>query len=128
MPMSPRTNVFCDSLLTNRVYFCCKTNLQLKVSERQGKHSFAQYCFYFQCIFSYINERDRSPPDCKYSHMLQNGALPHSFGVLYHLLHIEFHDFNSRIMFRVTTFWFLKFKTNFTDGMGPLNRSTAFVT
>ena len=29
--------------------------------------------------------------------MLENGAPPDKFGVLYRLLHIEFHDLNSRI-------------------------------
>ena len=40
---------------------------------------------------------DTSSPDCKYKHMLENGAPPDKSGVLYRLLHIEFHGFNSRI-------------------------------
>ena len=36
-------------------------------------------------------------PDCKYKHMLENGVPLDKFGVLYHLLHLEFHGFNSRI-------------------------------
>ena len=38
-----------------------------------------------------------STTDCKYKHMLENGAPPHKFGVLYRLLYIEFHGFNSKI-------------------------------
>ena len=34
--------------------------------------------------------------DCKYKHMLENGTPPHKFGVLYRLLYIEFHGFNSK--------------------------------
>ena len=36
-------------------------------------------------------------PDCKHKHMWENGAPPDKFGVLYRLLHTEFHGFNSRI-------------------------------
>ena len=35
--------------------------------------------------------------DCKYKRMLESGAPPVKFGVLYYLLHIEFHGFNSGI-------------------------------
>ena len=31
------------------------------------------------------------------AHVAENGAPPDKFGVLYRLLHIEFHDFNSRV-------------------------------
>ena len=74
----------------------------------------------FQGIFSYINERDTSSTDCKYKHMLENGALPDKFGVLYQLLHIEFHDLNSRIDVLGLSHlcsWY-EFQL-FTDGMGP---------
>ena len=37
---------------------------------------------------------DTSSPDCKYNHMLENGAPPDKFGDLYRVLHIEFHGFN----------------------------------
>ena len=52
--------ILCNSLLTyqmalsfninnyfSRVYFCCKTKLRVGVSDRQGKHAFAQDYFYF---------------------------------------------------------------------------------
>ena len=68
----------------------------LRVSDRQRKRTFAQECFYLQGIFSYMNERDTSF-DCKYKHMLEKGAPPDKFGVLYDLLHIEFHGFDSNI-------------------------------
>ena len=32
-----------------------------------------------------------SSPDCKHKHMLEAGAPPDKFGVLYRLLHTEFH-------------------------------------
>ena len=51
----------------------------------------------FQGIVSFLNERDSSYPDCKHKHMLENGAPPDKFYVLYRLLHIEFHGFNSSI-------------------------------
>ena len=44
-----------------------------------------------------MNERDTSSFDCKYKHMLEEGAPPDKFGVLYDLLHIEFHGFDSNI-------------------------------
>ena len=41
-------------------------------------------------------------------HMLKNRAPPDKFGVLYQLLHIEFHGFNSMDRcFRVITLWLL---------------------
>ena len=62
------------------------------------KTSFAQESFYLQGIFNYINQRNTSFCDNKHKHMLQkNGAPPDKFGVLYCLLHIEFHGFNGRI-------------------------------
>ena len=85
--------------------FCCKTKLRLRVSDRQEKHYFAQPCFYFQGIFSYINERDTSSTACKHKHMLENGAPADKSGIL---LHIEFHDFNSRIdVLGLSQFWFI---------------------
>ena len=41
--------------------------------------------------------RGKSSPDCKYKHMYENGAPLDKFGVLCHLLNIEFHGFNHRI-------------------------------
>ena len=54
---------------------------------------FAQEYLYLYGMFSYINERYTSSPDC----MLENGAPPDKFGALYRLLHIEFYVSNSRI-------------------------------
>ena len=51
----------------------------------------------YKNIFSYINERGTSSPDCKYKHMLENRAPPDKSDVLYRVLHIEFHGFNSSI-------------------------------
>ena len=48
----------------------CKTKLRLSVSDRQGKHAFAQEILCLQGIFSYINERGTSSLDCKHEHML----------------------------------------------------------
>ena len=50
--------ILCDSLLTNQMalsfnittlsgYIFCKAKLRLRVSDWQGKQSFAQDCFYF---------------------------------------------------------------------------------
>ena len=44
-----------------------------------------------------MNKRDTSSLDCKHKHMLKNGAPPDKSGVLYRLLHLEFHGFNSWI-------------------------------
>ena len=45
--------------------------------------------------------------DCKYKHMLENGAPPDKFDVLYRVLHIEFHCFNSSIdVFELSHFGF----------------------
>ena len=49
-----------------------------------------------------MNESGTFSPDCKYNHMLENGAPPDKFGVLYRLLHLEFHDFNTRIDVNLT--------------------------
>ena len=62
--------------------------LRLRVSDRQGKHNFAQDCLYFQGVFICINERDTSFPDCKHKHMLENGAPPYKFGVVYTVCYI----------------------------------------
>ena len=75
--------LLCDSLLTNQIALSFNINIlsgyifvvrTTKTSEflTDKKHSFAQDCFYFQGIFSYINERDTSTPDCKHKHMLEN--------------------------------------------------------
>ena len=50
-----------------------------------------------QGIINNINERDSSSLDCKHKHMLENGAPPDKCGVLYRVLPIEFHSFNTRI-------------------------------
>ena len=71
-------------------------------------------------VFSYINESDTSFPDCKYKHMVKNGAPFVKFGVLYRQLHIEIHGFNSRIDVLGLThlgFWYLL--NSLTDSMGP---------
>ena len=41
------------------------SKLRLIISDRQGKHAFAQECHYLQGIFIYINERNTSSPGCK---------------------------------------------------------------
>ena len=46
--------------------------------------------------------------------MLENGAPPDKYGVLYRLLHVEFHGFNSRIPCFILTQYF-------TDVMDPFN-------
>ena len=56
-----------------------------------------QESLYLQCILNDISEQDTSFLDCKHKHMMKSGAPPDNFGVLYHLLPIEFHDFTSRI-------------------------------
>ena len=52
--------------------------------------------FYLQGILNDINEQDISI-FCKHKHMVQIGAPPDKFEVLYHLLPIEFYGFKSRI-------------------------------
>ena len=61
------------------------------------KHAFVPESFYLQGVFSCMNERDISSSDCKHKHILENGAPPDKFVVMYHLSHREFHGFNSRI-------------------------------
>ena len=51
----------------------------------QGKHAFAQECFYLQDIFSYLNQRVTFSHDCEHKHMLENGVPPVKFGVMYGL-------------------------------------------
>ena len=76
--------------------------------------------FHFQGIFSYINERDTSTHDCKHKHMLENGAPPDKFGILYTFCYIiEFHGFNSNVL--GLSHWFLLLTRFFTDSMGPFN-------
>ena len=70
----------------NMAYFEFKTNLRLGVSDRQGNYAFVQESSYIQGILSYINEKDTSFLDYKHKHMLENGAPPDKFGVLYRLL------------------------------------------
>ena len=54
--------------------------------------------------------------------MLEHGAPPDKFGVLYRLLHIEFHGFNKKInVLGLSHFGFLVLTEFFTDGMGPFN-------
>ena len=91
------------------------------VSDRQGKHFLAQDCFYCQGVFSYmyINERDPSSSDYKHKHILENGAPPDTFGVLYCLLHIKFHDFNSNIKILGLSHLVNGINSIFSDGMGP---------
>ena len=54
---------------------------------------------------------------CKHMYKLEDRAPPDKSGVLYHLLHIKFHGFNSRIA--VITLWFMVLTQFFTDCMGP---------
>ena len=56
----------------------------------QERYAFAQESFYLQDILRDINERDTSFLDCKHKHMMKYRAPPGKFGVLYHLLPIEF--------------------------------------
>ena len=54
--------------------------------------------------------------------MLENGAPPNIFGVLYHLFHIEVHGFNRRIVaLEVSHFGSWYYLNFFTEGMGPFN-------
>ena len=57
------------NILTGYI-FTARPNYDLRVSDRQEKHAFAQECFYLQDVFSYINERDASSDVCKYKQML----------------------------------------------------------
>ena len=99
----------CDSLLTNQMalsfsinistgyIFIAKPNQDLEFLRGKKRMFFSQDSFYFQGLFIYINERDILSPDCQHKHILENGAPPDRFDVLYRLLRIEFHGFNSRI-------------------------------
>ena len=71
-------------------------------------------------VFSAIDERENVSPDCKYKHMLENGAPPVKVGVLYRLLHIEFQQGRC---FRVNTLKFMVLNSIsfYTDSMGPMN-------
>ena len=62
--------------------------------------------------------------DCKHKPLLEIGAPPDTFVVLYCLLHIELHGFNSSIGSR---FHFLVPGINsiFTYGMGPFQATRA---
>ena len=102
--------LICDSLLTNQMTLSFNINIlilledQNKLSFLTGKKSLLLHkTFYFQVIFSYINERNTPSHDCIHKHMLENGAPPDKFGVFNALLHIEFHG---RCV-RVITLWFL---------------------
>ena len=53
--------------------------------------------------------------------MLENGAPPVKFSVLYRLLHIKFHGFNSRVDVSDLTPRFQVLTQFFTDSMGPFN-------
>ena len=71
--------------------------LCLIVPGRQGKYIFTQEHFGLQGILNDINEQDTSFLVCKHKHMMKSGAPPDKFSVLYRLLPIEFHRFNSKI-------------------------------
>ena len=43
--------------------------------------------------------RDHFGVVCKHKHMLENGAPPGKFEVMYHLLPIKFHGFHNKINF-----------------------------
>ena len=58
---------------------------------------FKQESFYLQGILDEINEQDTSFLDCKHKHMMKSGAPPDKFGVLSHLVPIEFCGLRSRI-------------------------------
>ena len=50
-------------------------------------------------LYSTINEQGTYFLDCKHKHMIKSGAPPDKFGVLLHLLPIEFHSFTNTIDF-----------------------------
>ena len=60
---------------------------------------FKQESFNLQGVLNDINEQGTSFLDCKHKHMMKSGAPPDKFGVLLHLVPIEFHGFRSRIDF-----------------------------
>ena len=45
--------------------------------------------------------RDTSSPDCKHKHMLENGAPPDKFGILYTVCYIQ----NNMILTAGSMFW-----------------------
>ena len=73
-------------LLSNiNFYFDCKTRLCLVVPGRQDKIYFAQASLYLQDILDDTNEQNTSFVDCKHKHMMQSGAPPDQFRVLYRM-------------------------------------------
>ena len=79
----------------------CKTKLFLIVSGRHEKYNFVQESFNLQGIFNDISEQDTSILHCKHKHMMKSGVPPDRVGVLYCLLHIEFHCFTSSSFMQV---------------------------
>ena len=61
------------------------------------KHAYGQENLYQQGIIRDINEHETS--DCKYKHMMKNGAKPDNLEFPYHLLPIKFKGFNRRTDF-----------------------------
>ena len=75
------------ALLSNiNFYFDSKTRLCLTVPDRKEKYIFAQESFYLQDILDDINEQDTSFLDCKHKHMMNSGAPPDKFRVLYRVV------------------------------------------
>ena len=106
------------ALLSNiNFYFHCKTRLCLIIPGRQEK---IRFCFYLEGILNDINEQDTSFVDCKYKHMMQSGAPPDKFGVMYLMFNYRipwFHKQNYFYGLSLFGSWsYLKF---FRDGMGP---------
>ena len=50
-------------------------------------------------VYSMTGMNRTSFLDCKHKQMMKSGAPPDKFGVLYHMLPIEFHGVTSRIDF-----------------------------
>ena len=72
------------ALLSNiNFYFDCKTRLCFIVPRRQEKIYFCTRSFHLQGILDDIKEQDTSFLDCKHKHMMESGAPPDTFGVLY---------------------------------------------
>ena len=59
------------------------TKLCLIVPDRQAKYIFTQESFHLQGVLNDTNELDTSILDCKLKHMMQIGAPPDKFRVLY---------------------------------------------
>ena len=56
--------------------------------------------------------------------MMKSGAPPYKVGVLYHMLHIEFHGFTSRTDFEgLSLFSFWSYLNLFRDGMVPFKEA-----